>query len=257
MAQPAPLPAHARIVRARRAAVLAVALAAVAGVAGVARSSSRHARVTLLVAPLTPPAPRPVVLVAPLVRPLRPAGRTPALHVRWHESRAVGLPWAGHLIGGVELPAAGLHFVTFDSALRRSPSRPWRRFGTAKLIRTLLAVIDAYAGAHPHAPRVVIGDLSRPHGGPFGSEYGGLGHASHQDGVDADLYYPRRDRRERPPARPSQIDHALAQDLVTRFVRAGARYVFVGPHTGLQGPPGIVQVLALHDDHMHVRIRWP
>ena len=51
------------------------------------------------------------------------------------------------------------------------------------------------------------------------------------------------------------IDHALAQDLVNRFVRAGAQFVFVGPHTGLHGPPGVVETLVYHDDHMHVRIR--
>jgi hypothetical protein len=31
--------------------------------------------------------------------------------------------------------------------------------------------------------------------------------------------------------------------------------VFVGPATGLLGPPGVVMTLANHDDHLHVRIR--
>ena len=64
----------------------------------------------------------------------------------------------------------------------------------------------------------------------------------------------------RPGARPtwvSQIDHRLAQDLVDRFVAAGALYVFVGPHTGLTGPRRIVVPLAHHDNHMHVRLRRP
>ncbi|MGH2703304.1 MAG: hypothetical protein ACRDJ2_16215, partial [Actinomycetota bacterium] len=56
------------------------------------------------------------------------------------------------------------------------------------------------------------------------------------------------------PWRPGQIDRGLAQDLVDRFVAAGAQYVFVGPHTKLTGPPRIVQALAHHDNHMHVRI---
>jgi murein endopeptidase len=121
-------------------------------------------------------------------------------------------------------------------------------------VRTLLAVVDAYAAAHPHAPRVGIGDLSRPHGGDFGPEFGGIGHASHQNGLDADVYYPRLDRRERAPRRVGQIDHRLAQDLVDRFVRAGAQIVFVGPNTGLHGLTGVVQVLVHHDDHLHVRL---
>ena len=118
----------------------------------------------------------------------------------------------------------------------------------------LLRVLDDYAAAHPEAARVGIGDLSRPHGGVFDKRFGGLGHASHQNGRDVDVYYPRLDREELAPARPSQIDRALAQDLVTRFVHAGAVKVFVGPHTGLRGPTRIVQRLIYHDDHMHVRI---
>ena len=67
------------------------------------------------------------------------------------------------------------------------------------------------------------------------------------------MYYPRLDRRERPPRRVDQIDRRLAQDLVDRFVRAGAEIVYVGPLTGFTGPPGIVQVLWNHDNHLHAR----
>jgi hypothetical protein len=49
----------------------------------------------------------------------------------------------------------------------------------------------------------------------------------------------------------------LAQDLVDRFVAAGAQRVFVGPRVGLRGPRGIVARLAHHDDHLHVRIPNP
>jgi penicillin-insensitive murein endopeptidase len=175
-------------------------------------------------------------------------------HIAWHRSRAIGLPWAGHLVGGVRLPREGVHFFTWDPVRHRSPDRQWRRWGTDRLVRTLLAVIDAYAAAHPHAPRVGIGDLSRPHGGDFGPEFGGIGHASHKDGLDADVYYPRLDRRERAPRRVDQIDHRLAQDLVDRFVRAGAQLVFLGPNTHLHGPAGVVDVLVHHDDHLHVRL---
>ena len=102
---------------------------------------------------------------------------------------------------------------------------------------------------------MVVGDLSRPNGGPFGPAYGGLGHRSHQNGLDVDVFYPRRDRLERPPSRVADIDHALAQELVRRFTTAGAEYVFVGPRTGLSGRRGVVMKLVHHDDHLHVRIR--
>ena len=56
------------------------------------------------------------------------------------------------------------------------------------------------------------------------------------------------------PEHAGDIDRRLSQDLVDRFVRAGATKVFVGPGTGLTGPPDVVQVIPDHDDHMHVRI---
>jgi murein endopeptidase len=102
---------------------------------------------------------------------------------------------------------------------------------------------------------VLVGDLSRPHGGDFGRRFGGLGHASHQNGLDADIYYPRLDRRVIRAAEPSEVNRAAAQELVDAFTRAGAEYVFVGPSLGLHGPRKMVQELAHHDDHLHFRLR--
>jgi Zinc carboxypeptidase/Penicillin-insensitive murein endopeptidase len=170
-------------------------------------------------------------------------------------SRSLGLPWDGRLVGGVQLAAEGEHYFTWDPPRRRSPNRGWRRYGNRRLVMTTVRVLEEFAAVHPEAPRVGVGDLSRRHGGDFGARFGGLGHASHQNGLDVDVYYPRRDRRERPPKVPRQIDRRLAQDLVDRFVAAGAAKVFVGPSTGLRGPPAVVEVLpAYHDNHMHVRL---
>jgi hypothetical protein len=176
-------------------------------------------------------------------------------HPRYRHSIALGLPYAGHLESGVQLPALARHYYTWDFPKHHSPSRGWRRWGTAKLVHTIIAVTTAYAKAHPHAPRIGIADMSKPHGGPFGAEKGSLGHDSHQNGLDVDILYPKKSKGEGPPHGVGDIDHRLAQDLVNRFVRAGAQFVFVGPHTGLHGPPGVVQTLVYHDDHMHVRIR--
>jgi murein endopeptidase len=175
--------------------------------------------------------------------------------IRWRRSRAVGLPYAGRLVRGVRLPSEGRDFFTWDPVKRRVPNRQWRRWGHDRLIRTLLAVLRRFREAHPEVPRVAVGDLSRPRGGNFGKRFGGLGHRSHQNGLDLDVYYPRLDRRELGPRRVSQVDRALAQELVTLFVKAGAKYVFVGPRVGLRGPRRIVQPLRHHDDHMHVRLR--
>ncbi len=174
--------------------------------------------------------------------------------IQWRQSRSLGLPWSGQLVRGTQLPEEGGRFFTWDPVLKRSPGRPWRRWGSDRLLRLLMGVLGRQAEAHPGSQRVGIGDLSRPRGGIFDERFGGLGHASHQNGLDVDVYYPRVDGRELPPRRPSEIDRALTQDLVDRFVRAGAVRVFVGPRTGLEGPPRIVQRLAHHDNHMHVRI---
>lgn len=177
--------------------------------------------------------------------------------VGWRPSRAIGAPNAGRLANGVQLPAAGADYVTWDPVLKRRPNRGWRRWGTDTLIRVFLRVAREYRAAHRAAPRLVVGDLSRPRGGDFGPRFGGPGHASHQNGLDIDVYYPRLDGRLREPAKVSQIDERLGQDLVDRFVAAGAQYVFVGPHTPFRGPRNVVQQLPLHDDHMHVRLHNP
>jgi murein endopeptidase len=176
--------------------------------------------------------------------------------IRWRSSRALGLPYAGRLVRGVQLPAEGSTFFTWDPIHKTVPNRGWRRYGTDRLVRTLLEVVGEFQDEHPDAPRVTVGDLSRPHGGDFGPRFGYPGHASHQNGLDVDVYYPRRDRLEREPLRPAQVDRVLAQDLVDRFVNAGAKFVFVGNRTGLRGPRRVVQAIPNHNDHMHMRL-WP
>jgi murein endopeptidase len=185
--------------------------------------------------------------------PARPAQQAEP-RIVWHRSRAIGSPAAGRLEQGVRLPARGTAFFTWDPVLRRSPNRPWRRWGTDRLVRRLLRVARDYRTAHPRAARMAIGDLSRPHGGDFGPRFGYIGHASHQNGLDVDVYYPRADGRERAPRGAAQIDRRLSQELVDRFLAAGALKIFVGPNTKLTGPPGIVIPLANHDNHLHVRI---
>ena len=175
--------------------------------------------------------------------------------IAWRESRAVGKPFAGRLVDGVQLPAEGRDFWTYDWGTRSSPNRPWRRWGTDRLVRLVLDVLADYRAEHPDAPRVGVADLSRTYGGNFGKRFGGLGHASHQNGLDVDILYPRIDRVERRAYAPALVDDELSQELVDRFVAAGAVYVFTGPRLSLTGPRKVVVRLVHHDDHMHVRIR--
>jgi murein endopeptidase len=182
---------------------------------------------------------------------------------------AAALPAPAHAAGvleqGVQLPSDSFDFVTWDPVLKQTPNRGSRRWGTRKLIDTTELVLRAYHDAHPDAPRVLVGDLSRRHGGFFGRRYGGLGHASHQSGLDVDVYYPRLDGLERAARRPDQVDRVAAQELVDRFVAFGAIKVYVGPNVPLSGRErsgdeasgrgnGVVTPLVYHDDHLHVRL---
>jgi murein endopeptidase len=198
-----------------------------------------------------------LVAVALLAAVADSAEHPPRWHaesIEWKQSRSLGLPWAGWLVNGVRLPSEGETYFTWDPVLKQSPNRPWRRWGSDRLLRIVFDVLDRYFAASPDAPRAAIGDLSRPKGGIFDERYGGRGHASHQNGLDVDVYYPRLDREERAPRVPAEVDRVLSQQLVNLFVQAGAVKVFVGPRVGLRGPPRIVQRLWNHDDHMHVRI---
>jgi penicillin-insensitive murein endopeptidase len=230
-----------------RSAWIAAALAMVTAGAAVAAAPA-------LRAPRHPAAGKPAPFVAPPPPRRAAPPAPPPKPIRWRSSVAVGSPAAGRLVRGVRLPAARRSFVTWDPVRKRSPNRDWRRWGTDRLVRVLIDVAREVRAAHPGAPRVAIGDLSRPHGGDFGIRFGPIGHLSHQNGLDADVYYPRADGRERAPRSASQIDRRLSQELVDRFLAKGAQVIFVGPSTGLTGPPGRVQVLANHDNHLHVRL---
>ena len=196
----------------------------------------------------------PGALARPTQEPLPPPEH-PAPEIAYRHSVPVGVWWNGALRRGVQMPAEGPDWFTWDPVRKRIPNRGWRRWGTDRLVRTVLGVIEEYRLENALAPRVGIGDLSRTHGGDFGARFGGLGHASHQNGLDADIYYPRWDGQERRPFKPSQVDRDLAQDLVDRFVAAGARAIYVGPSLDLEGPRKVVVPLAHHDDHLHVRLQ--
>ncbi|PTL54775.1 penicillin-insensitive murein endopeptidase [Paraconexibacter algicola] len=219
-----------------------------------APSGSAVARATPLPPALAPapavPAPTPAATPTPVPTPPS-MGTAPA-------SRALGRPFRdGRLENGVLLPAQGPDHRTWDAPLQRSPSRAWRRWGTDVLVATVLEVLAEHRAAHPESPPILVGDLSRPRGGIFDQRYGGLGHASHQNGLDVDIYYPRKDRLPIEPARASQVDRRLSQDLVDRFLARGAEFVFVGRNVRLRGPKARVSKLPHHDDHLHVRIPDP
>ena len=162
----------------------------------------------------------------------RDAERADAMpKIAWHHARSLGLPYAGSLVNGTQLPVNGPDWVTWNPITDSRPNLPHRLYGNEHTIRTI----------------VVIGDISREGGGRMDD------HLSHQNGLDVDVYFPRRDGRLRAPTATAQIDHRLAQDLLDRFVAAGAQKIFVGYSSGFRGPAGVVMPWPGHDYHMHVR----
>ena len=178
--------------------------------------------------------------------------RAPAFpRIAWRHAMSVGLPYGGSLIDGTQLPVEGPDWVTWNPNTDWRPNAPQRLYGNERTIRKIVAVAHEYRAAHSAAPRLVIGDISRKGGGTMDE------HLSHQNGLDVDVYYPRRDGKLRAPTTSDQIKRRLAQDLVDRFVAAGAQMIFVGYSTGLHGPAGVVIPYPNHEYHMHVRFPPP
>ena len=169
-------------------------------------------------------------------------------------SLALGTPNAGSLSGGVQLPVSGTGYYTYDPATQNGPQAPDRRWGTATLVSQIMDLGEWWKRTHPDLPPLGIGDLSRQHGGPFTGP--GVGHSSHQNGLDVDVRLPRSDRVEG-PANPGTYDRALTQQIVDRAVAQGAALVLIGPHLDLTGPAGVVVRWPNHDDHLHLRFPDP
>lgn len=90
-------------------------------------------------------------------------------------ARAIGFYAKGCLAGGAALPIDGPAW----QAMRLSRNRNWGHPGLVALVEKLALE----AKAHDGWPGLLVGDLSQPRGGPMLT-----GHASHQVGLDADVW---------------------------------------------------------------------
>jgi penicillin-insensitive murein endopeptidase len=107
------------------------------------------------------------------------AAKTPAQM----KAQAIGFYAKGCLAGGAALPIDGPTW----QAMRLSRNRNWAHPELISLIQKL----STEAQAHDGWPGLLVGDLSQPRGGPMLT-----GHASHQVGLDADIWFtPMPDRR--------------------------------------------------------------
>ncbi len=114
--------------------------------------------------------------------------------VTWRDSVAHGVANAGWLEDGVRLPASGVGFYTYNPASQTPPGGAERRWGHDLLVREIVDLGRWWARRHPAGPRLGVGDLSRPSGGPFHGPV--VGHVSHQNGLDVDIRLVRADGSE-------------------------------------------------------------
>ena len=106
--------------------------------------------------------------------------------IAWHTAASIGVPYAGHLENGTQLPVEGPDWVTWNPNTDSRPNLPGRLYGHEHTIRTIIKVLARYRRAHPSAPRVVVGDISLHSGGVMDQ------HVSHENGLDVDVHYTPR-----------------------------------------------------------------
>lgn len=183
------------------------------------------------------------------------------------EADPIGAYTAGCLAGASKLELDGPGFAVMR------PSR-LRYYGHESLVRYIRGLGASVKEAG--LPLLLVGDLGRPRGGPMAT-----GHASHQTGLDVDLWFemsrkkPTRRERESWGADPFVV---LAKNELTRawgdrerkLVELAAspaevERVFVHPAikrdlcARFKDAPWLPKVRAWwnHHDHLHARLRCP
>jgi penicillin-insensitive murein endopeptidase len=186
-------------------------------------------------------------------------------------ARAIGFYARGCLAGAVALPVDGKTW----QVMRLSRNRNWGHPSLIQFLERFSAKVPQVAGW----PGILVGDLSQPRGGPMLT-----GHASHQVGLDADIWLTpmpdrtftrdereqlaatmivRQDRRDVDLAawNPGNLKvvKAAAQDpLVERvLVNAAIKKALCREAGNDRGWLNKVRPYWGHDFHMHVRIRCP
>lgn len=186
-------------------------------------------------------------------------------------ARTIGFYSRGCLAGGQALPVNGPAW----QVMRLSRNRNWGH-------PALLAFLERFARKVPtvsHWPGILVGDMSQPRGGPMLT-----GHASHQIGLDADIWLtpmPNRDlsrvereemsavtvvRADRLDVDPEKWtpDHlavirAAAHDSAVQriFVNAAIKKALCREATSNRSWLNKVRPYFGHDYHFHVRLACP
>src|SRR5437773_10838778 len=186
-------------------------------------------------------------------------------------ARPIGDYTKGCVAGAVQLPADGPNW----QVMRPSRDRAWGHPALIAFIERLAAQAAASAGW----PGLLVGDLGQPRGGPMLT-----GHASHQIGLDADIWLtPMPDRRlgveERDNISASKVVAADGDDVDPQiwrpedakllataakspglsriFVNAAIKRALCREAGGEREWLRRVRPWWGHDDHFHIRLDCP
>jgi penicillin-insensitive murein endopeptidase len=183
--------------------------------------------------------------------------------------RIIGGTSLGCIAGAVQLPADGPGW----QAVRVSRNRHWGHPAMVAWVQGFAAAARAQG-----FPDLYIGDLSQPRGGPMT-----FGHASHQTGIDADIWL---DLNPKPRTGPTQRETIQVASLVLPDESGVDPRVFTDRHVALirlaaerQGLDRLLVHFAIkrelcrrhrgeawlrrvrpwrgHDSHMHIRLPCP
>jgi penicillin-insensitive murein endopeptidase len=186
-------------------------------------------------------------------------------------AKAIGTYADGCLAGAVALPITGPTW----QVMRLSRNRNW---GDPALVR-YLKTLSVRAAKATGWPGILVGDMAQPRGGPAVS-----GHASHQIGLDADIWLEAmplhtlsREERETiaannvvatnkrdvdrtvwTPAHAAFIKAAANDPQVARiFVNAAIKKELCRTATGDRSWLHRIRPWYLHNEHIHVRLLCP
>jgi penicillin-insensitive murein DD-endopeptidase len=216
------------------------------------------------------------VRLPPLAHPENPS--TPAKQLFGRQivpaalaARTIGFYSRGCLAGGQALPVNGPAW----QVMRLSRNRNWGH-------PALIAFLERFAKKVPkvsHWPGILVGDMSQPRGGPMLT-----GHASHQIGLDADIWLTPMPDHELSPldreemlavnvVRADRLDvdptnwtpnhlaviRAAAEDPSVQriFVNAAIKKALCREAKGDRGWLAKVRPYYGHDYHFHVRLVCP
>jgi len=187
----------------------------------------------------------------------RPTTVSEVFGARESDCRHEGEFGNGYLVNGASLPPYGPGYYYFPGADPKGTDNwaceDW-------VILHIQNVGVQWERVRGERPRIGIGDISwykhprkaGKQGGPFQM------HRTHQNGLDIDVRYIRKDKREAPLDlifSRQHYDQQATQEVINLFIESGASLILVNTRANITGPG--VHAVSDHSNHFHVRYPNP